>query len=706
MKIKNYLCLIIFIFALLLAKDSFSYISTNLESVLPNSHKKELLKEFNQFKNNKKLFLSIKGFDEKDLINIQELEKKLLRIKGLSLAKNTSALKLKKHLEDYSFYKNTINKDALSPININKKLSTIKEQMLLDPFYFFTQERDPLNLYAVKIQKNVNLKNKHLILENYGYFSIFNLSSSLNTLEEYERVYDQIHSIIKKDTLIFSPIFYFVENSRIIKEDVNKILLFASVLLLSLYLFILKSPKLLFNTFLALSSSILLALFFTTELFGEISIFVLVFAVSISSVSIDYMFHHYMHDYYHQKKKFNKSVFFGFLTSIGAFLILSFVDFSLLKQICIFSALSLFFAYLHFTFLFPYITFKKRAKGFPFKQNAQKHYLRPSLITFFSLLIISVSLFNIEFDLNIKNLDVDNTSLDKKRDFFAKKLNTKEQSPILFEASSLNELTNIAYSLKQTYPQAYIPLSIVLSPQEFIEKKIFLKDNNLLSLKEQVKKEALFLGFKEDFFSKAYILRTEAPTFEQNDIKKMQLEVRYYKHTYYSYAYLPSPIKKELASNIVYHELSLKHLFIKDLKRVYTELSFLGVGSLVFILLMLVFTAKKRYFIAINYILFPLAMCLLFSSFFLFNILHLLMLFIILAIGIDFGIYMSSKQVSSSTKKAIVYSLLSTFCGFGVLVFSNITALYSLGTVASVGIVSILLLLLNSKKVFNDTEGL
>ena len=146
MKIKNNLCLIIFIFALILAKDSFSYISTNLESVLPDSHKKELLKEFNQFKNNKKLFLSIKGFDEKDLINIQEIEKELLRIKGLSLAKNTQALKLKKHLEDYSFYKNTINKDALSPININKKLSTIKEQMLLDPFYFFTQERDPLNL--------------------------------------------------------------------------------------------------------------------------------------------------------------------------------------------------------------------------------------------------------------------------------------------------------------------------------------------------------------------------------------------------------------------------------------------------------------------------------------------------------------------------------------------------------------------------------
>ena len=67
---------------------------------------------------------------------------------------------------------------------------------------------------------------------------------------------------------------------------------------------------------------------------------------------------------------------------------------------------------------------------------------------------------------------------------------------------------------------------------------------------------------------------------------------------------------------------------------------------------------------------------------------------------------MSSKQVSSSTKKAIIYSLVSTFCGFGVLVFSNITALYSLGTVASVGIVSILLLLLNSKKVFNDTEVL
>ncbi|NOR55887.1 MAG: hypothetical protein GQ531_06735, partial [Sulfurovum sp.] len=46
------------------------------------------------------------------------------------------------------------------------------------------------------------------------------------------------------------------------------------------------------------------------------------------------------------------------------------------------------------------------------------------------------------------------------------------------------------------------------------------------------------------------------------------------------------------------------------------------------------------------------------------------------------------------TKEAIAYSLISTFAGFGVLVFSQISALFSLGIVASIGLLSVFILLL------------
>ncbi len=59
-----------------------------------------------------------------------------------------------------------------------------------------------------------------------------------------------------------------------------------------------------------------------------------------------------------------------------------------------------------------------------------------------------------------------------------------------------------------------------------------------------------------------------------------------------------------------------------------------------------------------------------------FNILHLFMLFVLLSISIDFGIYMGSRKINNNSYKAVLYSLLSTFAGFGVLIFSKTNALF------------------------------
>ena len=71
---------------------------------------------------------------------------------------------------------------------------------------------------------------------------------------------------------------------------------------------------------------------------------------------------------------------------------------------------------------------------------------------------------------------------------------------------------------------------------------------------------------------------------------------------------------------------------------------------------------------------------------------HLFSLIILIAIGIDYGIYMSNSNKQTQTVLAIKYSLLSTFAAFGVLVFSSITALSSIGIVISLGVSSIYIL--------------
>ncbi|MBC8236595.1 MAG: hypothetical protein H8E76_00015 [Helicobacteraceae bacterium] len=72
---------------------------------------------------------------------------------------------------------------------------------------------------------------------------------------------------------------------------------------------------------------------------------------------------------------------------------------------------------------------------------------------------------------------------------------------------------------------------------------------------------------------------------------------------------------------------------------------------------------------------------------------HIFSLIILIAIGIDYGIYMSRTDKPSSTMLAIKYSLLSTFAAFGVLVFSSITALNSIGLVITLGIATIFILI-------------
>jgi predicted exporter len=80
------------------------------------------------------------------------------------------------------------------------------------------------------------------------------------------------------------------------------------------------------------------------------------------------------------------------------------------------------------------------------------------------------------------------------------------------------------------------------------------------------------------------------------------------------------------------------------------------------------------------------------------NILQIFMLFVIVSLSIDYGIYMSQKGVSIQTQRAILFSLMSTFAGFGVLVFSSIGVLFYIGEVATLGLLAIFILLFLGEK--------
>lgn len=707
MKLNNYLTTIILAVSLFLVFEfnSFNTISTKLETLLPSGEKKELLNKFNAFSSSKQIFLAVKGFDTSSLKKIKQLEKEFLKIDGISIKKTTTNKQLKKYLIDYKFYLNEINTTTINNLDIQNKISTLKNNILNANFLFIYDKSDPLGILEKKESQNRFIKKDHLILKDYGYLTILSLDKKIDSMDKYEEIYDSINKLQLDDIKLFSPIFYFVENSRIIKSDVNKIVIISTFLLLVLYIIILRNIKLLFNTLNTLLSSILLSLFSISLIFDSISIFVLVFGISISTVSIDYMFHNYINDYYEKKKGINKDVFFGMITTIGAFFFISFISFDLIKQICYFTIISLFFSYIQFTFLYKNINFNKIDK---LKITNINYFskLKPIHAIFISLFLILISMSNLNFDLNLKNLDVDNKKLKQEEIFFNTKLTNEKNISVLIKAKSIDELINTNVILKEKYPKAYIPFSILLTQEEYTKKQKEFKKLNMEKLKSDLESISSKEGFKSNFFNLAYNININKPTYSNKYIKSLGLEIFTYKNEFYTYAILPIDYKKNsmISKNII--EINIKNLFEEKLFLVYDELINYGLLSLSFIFIMLLLATKQNYLIAISFILFPMSMILTLANFIDFNILHLFMLFIILAISIDFGIYMSSKNLTINSIKAIIYSLLSTFAGFGVLIFSNIPALLSIGIIATIGILSIIILLLILKRPLNDTQSI
>ena len=116
------------------------------------------------------------------------------------------------------------------------------------------------------------------------------------------------------------------------------------------------------------------------------------------------------------------------------------------------------------------------------------------------------------------------------------------------------------------------------------------------------------------------------------------------------------------------------------------------------VFMLLFFSVKSKFLYALNFIIFPSSLVLaVLSIFYTINLMHLFSLIILIAIGIDYGIYMSNTKNQANTILAIRYSLLSTFAGFGVLAFSSIVALESIGMVISLGIISIFILIRSQK---------
>lgn len=590
----------------------------------------------------------------------------------------------------------TFNNEVQTNSSVNSKLQKLYNAQFTNVFYSPIDKNDPLKLFDFKNEKVFmdSQEGEFIKLGTYGYLikAVTNISPS--QMDKAKVLYDEVNLMLSsyKDVIAFAPFFYTVENSQKIKNDVKWIVVLSGIVLLLVYYLLLRNITLLIHTLVALGSSMLFAILTSSVFLDEINALSLAFGMTITAVSIDYLLHYYFHNFYKSTKVLDKNVFYGFLTTVGAFGIFSFIPIPMISQISLFAALSLFFAYILFTFVFPFLKIEECHVQPKSIQNPKK--IPASVFFLLSVLFLSYGLSNIKLDNNIRNLDYQNKKLQESEELF-KNAQKKELFPVMVKATTKDELIEELHKLQDKIDITFSFADFVPTKKSCLQKIELLNSYDFDRLNKLLNEEALKIGYKKDYFEDSYKFINNDLSCEINNLKIFEfynLGVYYDQKNYYTLAFVNDT---KAAQEFKFVEsISIKDIFQKSSLEMYSSLilySFIVVG---FILVLLIFFVKHRFLYALNYILFPASLVLfVLSMYYEVNIMHIFSLVILMAIGIDFGIYMSNTSRESTTMLAIKYSLLSTFGAFGVLIFSSIVALNSIGLVVSLGIAAIYILM-------------
>jgi hypothetical protein len=652
-----FILLAFFVYAL----DIQNKLSSSFYVLLPDGDSKETLLLYQTIEHAQHVVLAAKSED------MPQILEKIERLKGYGKLSSEESLNFSK---EYRFYLASMPETLPNYEQIKEKLANLKQE-LLEGFALNIDKNDPLYLF-----KDTKTTTVLPSIEGFETSTVFKLDI---TPDEYKEYYNALLDIAKdKEAFIFSPFFYQVENAKIFSSQVKFILSLSAIILALLYLYWLKQPILLICVILTLLSAGVFSQVVAALIWNEISLYSLIFAAAVGTISIDYMFHYYILGLY-KKPSFSKSVFFGFFTTFATFIALSLVNFTLISQIALTSAAALLFAYLSFAFIYPYLGFgEAKNGGFEFEG---KKILNPLFVCIASLVIIILSPLWMRFDYDIKALDIKNHSLDAK----AEMINSANQTAVLLKADSLDELIQKAKLLQKQ--GAVFSAASLLGEKEYQQKLSKMKEFDFASLKNNINAAALSLGFKSGYFDNAYpnaLLYPKAPFYPKEFLSGSQ--IIQFKDKFYASGYYAGGKNSDIT------EVSSARLFEKELLQVRKELIFAGCFTVVLIVLITLFAARKAFLKAFGFIFAPLAFCLCIFIFTEITILHVFMLVIVAAMSVDYGIY-SVSGGGKKVKKAICYSLLSTVAGFGVLAFSFISSMRAVGITALCACFMIMILL-------------
>ena len=688
MKYANYLILVALLLAGVLLKDSI-HISTNLLSLFASKESLEKLTIANELGYSKEMLLLVKGFDKNSKRTLKSIVKELEALDEVeSLKYRLSPNKeIKVYYKKYAHLLSNFHAQELSREEVALRVQRLHEGLLNSAVYKPINKNDPLGLFSQSKKELPSHKGKYMALGESGYLIKVTTKIEPSQMDAARVLYTKIEEILTRypNAVAFAPFFYSVENSAKIKGDVQYIVALSTLVLLLIYLVMLRDIKLLSHTFTALVSSMLFATLVCTTMVENFGVLSLAFGTTLTAVSIDYFFHYYFHGFYQSKERFEPSVFYGFATTVSAFGIFALMPVAMIAQISLFAVLSLSFAYLLFTFVFPYIVLTPYKKEIPLHTNSFK--IPSYMVSLVSIFLLVYGVSTLQFNTNVRNLDYQNTKLQKLQELFAS-ANTNKLSPVIVQAKEKETLLETLHKIKKQEKNSFSFADFIPTKKECLAKKELLAKYDFVALHKMLNEGAKKAGFKEGYFAKSYLGANKSASCESIDwktFKSVGLNLLQKEGMFYTIA-MVGDVKNATAIEGV-SPIDVASVFAKVASGMLENVVLYSFVVLGVVMLLLFVSVRGKFFYALNYILFPLGLTLsVLALFYELNIMHLFSLIILIAIGIDYGIYMSKSDKQASTVLAIKYSLLSTFAAFGVLLFSSITALYSIGLVITLGV--------------------
>ena len=542
--------------------------------------------------------------------------------------------------------------------------------------------------------------------------------------------------------------FHSYESSDRAKSEIAWISGVSIVLILLLLLYVFRSTLPIVATLSTIAIAIFTALSFTWFIFGKVHVFTLVFGTSIIGVSVDYAVHFFVNwksGVRNVRLSIIKGLLLGFLTTELSYIALTFAEFSLLRQMAVFSIVGLLSSFLTITLLF-HVVFENANKAktaaklepenlptrFPkvflgAYSKLPKRVARLMFALFILALLPGLKLLNVHTD--IGNFYTMNDEI-KASETLTSKLNNLGVSPTYFivEGKDENDVLEMEEQLTQRLANAenngllksYLALSnIIPSEKNRIEHyvtfwKLFFKkwsllnsllENSSVLIKPNVREYLNDIGVENDSAFVASLnlsnnltklLSLERDSLPQSVRSIMQmLWIGKVGNKYYS-AVIPLHVSDKFDAQKMAEDLPNVHVVNKmqNINHALTKISHVSLAlvgvayAVVFLILVIVYKFKD----AVRIIRAPVLASLFAASFFGymnidFNFFAIVGVILTLGIGIDYALFFKEGGRSNlTTALAIMLSAMTTLISFGSLACSAFVPVHTFGLAVLLGI--------------------